>query len=314
MNRFEKQSVDAAEPRFDVDVPENGYRWWYVDGVSDDRQRGIVVIAFVGSVFSPYYFRARQRAPAAPEQHCAINVALYDNKVGRWCMTERSAESLSRDASSFAVARSSLLWTGDELRIQVNERSMPWMRQVTGEIVLRPRHVSDAGFVPDSNARHLWQPIAPIADIEVRMTKPSWSWNGSGYFDTNTGSEPLESGFRKWSWNRSAADDHCSIDYAIEQRDGLFRSTSLRFDTAGNIIEQELPPRIELENGLWQVSRHAFSERYPQSVRDLEDTPFYTRSILDYGERHDVHEFLDLDRFSSGWVRFLLPFRMPRLR
>ncbi len=314
MNRFEKQIVDCPEPRFDVDVAENGYRWWYVDGVSADGQRGIVVIAFVGSVFSPYYYRARQRSPAQPEHYCAINVALYDNKVGRWCMTERSTESLSRDASSFAVAASSLQWTDDELRIQVSERSVPWLRRVTGEIVLRPRQINSTGFVPDTNARHLWQPIAPLADIEVRMTRPSWSWNGSGYFDTNTGAEPLETGFRKWSWSRSAADDSCRIDYAIEQRDSQLRSTSLRFDSAGNMTERELPPRIELDKGLWQVSRHAFSERYPHSVRDLEDTPFYTRSILDYGERHDVHEFLDLDRFRSGWVRFLLPFRMPRLR
>ena len=90
MNRFEKQRAEAPGPRFDVAVPDNGYRWWYVDGVSDDGRHGIVVIAFVGSVFSPYYFRARQRASVAAERHCAINVALYDKRVGRWCMTERS--------------------------------------------------------------------------------------------------------------------------------------------------------------------------------------------------------------------------------
>ena len=85
-------------------------------------------------------------------------------------------------------------------------------------------------------------------------------------------------------------------------------------DRHPKLVTQELPPRIDLQKGLWQVRRHAFSHRAPKAVRDLEDTPFYTRSLLDYGERHDMHEFLDLDRFSSGWVRFLLPFRMPRLR
>ena len=50
-------------PAFDVAVPDSGYRWWYVDGISDDGRDGIVVIAFIGSVFSPYYFRARARGP-----------------------------------------------------------------------------------------------------------------------------------------------------------------------------------------------------------------------------------------------------------
>ncbi len=52
---------------FDQDVPDSGYRWWYVDGVSDDGRFGVVIIAFVGSVFSPYYFRARQSGPTNPE-------------------------------------------------------------------------------------------------------------------------------------------------------------------------------------------------------------------------------------------------------
>jgi len=29
--------------------------WWYVDAISDDGQHALSVIAFVGSVFSPYY-------------------------------------------------------------------------------------------------------------------------------------------------------------------------------------------------------------------------------------------------------------------
>lgn len=314
MKRFEQQKMEAPEPRFDVDVADNGYRWWYVDGVSDDGKHGIVVIAFVGSVFSPYYYRARQRGPVVPERHCAINIALYDKRHGRWCMTERSETSLSRDRTSFGVAQSKLLWDGDVLRIRINERSVPWLRKVRGNIVLRPRHLNDACFMPDSRARHTWQPIAPVADIEIDLSSPNWRWSGSGYFDTNSGAEPLDAGFRRWSWNRSAHQQVCRTDYVVEQRDGEQRFTSLRFETDGTVSELELPPQIDLKKGLWRVHRHAFAAHRPTSIRDLEDTPFYTRSLLKYGDRHDMHEFLDLDRFRAGWVRFLLPFRMPRLR
>ena len=46
-------------------------------------------------------------------------------------------------------------------------------------------------------------------------------------------------------------------------------------------------------------------------VKTLEDTPFYSRSVLS-GDHAMMHESLDLDRFSKTWVQCLLPFRMPR--
>ena len=44
-----------AHPRFDAPVPAGGYSWWYVDALSDDGRHGLTIIAFLGSVFSPYY-------------------------------------------------------------------------------------------------------------------------------------------------------------------------------------------------------------------------------------------------------------------
>ena len=58
-------------------VGRDGYAWWYVDALSDDGQHGLTIIAFIGSVFSPYYAWARRRGPADPLNHCALNVALY---------------------------------------------------------------------------------------------------------------------------------------------------------------------------------------------------------------------------------------------
>jgi carotenoid 1,2-hydratase len=48
----------------------------------------------------------------------------------------------------------------------------------------------------------------------------------------------------------------------------------------------------------------------------MEDTPFYLRDhsegVLLGRPRVIVSETLDLDRFASSWVQFLLPFRMGR--
>ena len=53
-------------PRFDAPVRPGGYAWWYVDAFSDDGRFGLTLIAFVGSVFSPYYaWRGRRGAGTA---------------------------------------------------------------------------------------------------------------------------------------------------------------------------------------------------------------------------------------------------------
>ncbi|MFM7004007.1 MAG: hypothetical protein ACKOXN_08715, partial [Limnohabitans sp.] len=82
-----------GQPRFDQSVPTNGYLWWYIDAMSDDGQHGMTLIAFVGSVFSPYYAWARRSGQADPENHCALNVAIYSKGASRWAMTERGKES-----------------------------------------------------------------------------------------------------------------------------------------------------------------------------------------------------------------------------
>jgi len=48
----------------------------------------VTVIAFVGSVFSPWYHWAGRREP---ENHVAINVALYSRRGNRWSMTNAAA-------------------------------------------------------------------------------------------------------------------------------------------------------------------------------------------------------------------------------
>ena len=63
-------------PCFARPVPPGGYAWWYVDALSDDRQFGLTIIVFVGSVFSPYYAWARRGGRRAdPQDHCAFNIA-----------------------------------------------------------------------------------------------------------------------------------------------------------------------------------------------------------------------------------------------
>ena len=193
----------SARPNFDVSVPTGGYRWWYVDGISPDGRCGIVIIAFVGSVFSPYYFSARARGPADPENHVAINVGLYRPNGKLWSMTERSKASLERDRDHFRVGPSMLEWTDDRLTVDITERSAPFARRVTGRVTVEPAFLNAREFALDPRGKHHWQPIAPVGRVSVQMQQPDWNWEGAAYLDTNAGERALEDDFKGWNWSRA---------------------------------------------------------------------------------------------------------------
>ena len=314
--QMDRYRSETAQTDFGSNVPLNGYRWWYVDGISDDGHNGIVIIGFIGSVFSPYYYAARQRGPADPREHCAINIGLYRPRGGRWCMTERSSRSVERGIEFFRVGRSQMTWQSDELVIDIDERAAPFSQRVTGRVVLRPRFMNAEGFYLDPHDRHRWRPVAPSSEIDVTMHSPTLRWRGHGYFDTNSGQRALEDDFRGWSWTRREGQSHSDVTYSITMRDGKRRAASIRVSQHEPVRELPLPSTVDLKPGLWRVRRNACCGQPPRQIRDLEDTPFYTRSILTDTQfpGDTMHEYLDLDRFRSRWVRLLLPFRMPRVR
>ena len=309
--------TDAPPLAFDQPVPGSGYRWWYLDGVSDDGRYGLVIIAFVGSVFSPYYFSARQRGVANPEDYCSINVCLYrpgGPGSDRWAMTERSARHLDRGPGHFAIAKSRFEWQDEELLVHVDERSTPFARKLRGTIRLRPRILNERRFALDAGSRHFWQPVAPLADIEVDFERPGMQWRGHGYLDSNWGNRMLELDFDVWDWSRSEGRDETRIHYVANHIDGGSRELSLSFGADGSFREFDVPAEQALPRTGWWVGRSA---RHPDGlnvVQEFEDTPFYSRSLLeDSAGNLIVHESLDMRRFRSRWVQFLLPFRMPRI-
>jgi carotenoid 1,2-hydratase len=313
--------AEDARPRrpiFDVPVPAGGYRWWYADGISPDGSAGFVVIAFVGSVFSPYYFNARQRGAGDPENYVAFNVGLYGPRRDLWAMTERSRRALSRDVDSFRVGPSRMTWRDGRLDIHICERSAPLARRIRGRISIVPDFLNAREFELDSGGRHRWQPIAPSARVEVRMESPQLSWHGHGYLDTNAGQRALEDDFKCWNWSRGENSGATVITYAVTEVDGRERALALEFGRSGTLAEIEVPAEFRLPRTGWRIARPCRAHARPSLLRTLEDTPFYSRSLLADHLQGSValtmHESLDLKRFKSRWVRTLLPFRMPRIR
>lgn len=310
---------DAPGFGFNRSVPANGYRWWYVDALSDDERHALTIIAFIGSVFSPYYAWARRRGPTDPLEHCAMNVALYADTGKRWTMTERGRKHVHRSANTLLIGPSELAWHADVLRIHIDEMTVPLPARLRGEVRVQPLAMLNRVFDLDPEGSHRWHPIAPRARVEVAFECPALRWTGTGYLDSNSGDVPLEETFTCWDWSRAdLRGGDTAVLYDVSRRLGDDLSLALRFDKTGSVEPFDPPPRVALRNTGWRIARGTRAENtLPASVRrTLEDTPFYARSIVTaslLGERVTaVHESLDLDRFGCAWVQMLLPFRMPR--
>ncbi len=309
---------DDAVLGFDRSVPPGGYAWWYVDAISDDGGHALTIIAFVGSVFSPYYAFARRRAaPADPENHVSINAILYTPGGKSWAMTERGKGALRRTPNSLAVGPSSLHFDGSTLVVDIDEWTVPVPRRLRGRAVIDLGRVFDQAHCIDSAGRHRWRPVAPCATVEVRFERPGIGWRGHGYVDMNEGSEGLEKGFTHWNWSRQERGDATRILYDTVGRDGAARSLALDYHRDGTVEVVRPDPMQVLPRTRWLVARstRAPDDRPLKVVRTLEDTPFYSRSMLANADGGGtIHESVDLGRFASPIVQAMLPFKMPRRR
>jgi carotenoid 1,2-hydratase len=305
---------------FDQLIPNDGYVWWYIDAVSDDGDHALTIIAFIGSVFSPYYALARRNNRGDPENHCALNVAVYGKSGKRWALTERTRQDLRRDARSLVIGPSEVAWEGSELTVSFDECTVPFPSRLSGTVRPAPFVLTEHVEELDATGRHVWRPIAPRARVSVDLTHPRLQWRGLGYLDSNFGQEPLERCFKRWDWSRAHTEAGTEILYDVVRRDGTERAIALRIDAQGAVTSLSAPPLHALPETKWRVARRARSDARtrPRLIRTLEDTPFYARSLISAcidGQRITaIHESLSLDRLVNPFVRMMLPFRMPRWR
>ncbi|MDH4413385.1 MAG: carotenoid 1,2-hydratase [Rhizobium sp.] len=281
------------------------------------------MIAFIGSVFSPYYHRSGRRDPQA---HVAFNVALYGPDGHAWAMTERGRRSLSRDRSTLQIGKSSLRFDGSGFTISFNEVFLPWPGQrllpkrMRGEMHLAPAFSADQSYHLDAAGRHIWQPVAPAGRVSLSCDDlANGGWVGQGYHDMNFGSRPLEADFAGWDWARGeTADGRAILLYDSVLSSGVNSRFGLTYSTSGEALEFDPPRRQVLKRGFWGVDGGIACDEaaLPVLHASYEDTPFYRRSLVETTLAGDrvvmMHETLDCRRLAMPLVRLMLPFRMPR--
>jgi carotenoid 1,2-hydratase len=288
-----------------------------MDALSDDGLFGITIIAFIGSVFSPYY---RKAGRTDPDDHCALNVALYGPRGARWAMTEHGRSFVERKERHFSIGNSTLHWEDGRLTIDIDEVCTPFPRRIRGRVIVETEGLGTSTFMIDDNGRHRWRPLAPLSRIRVDLPEPGIAWSGDGYLDRNEGDEPLEDGFVFWDWSRTIIDrEKTAILYNTDMTSGHSCLSAFLVDKTGRIEDIDTPPPANLPpTNIWRVKRRTRAEdgEPPRILKTFEDTPFYSRSVIEtnlFGaRRHAIHESLSGPRLDSRAVQFMLPYRMPR--
>jgi carotenoid 1,2-hydratase len=231
-------------------------------------------------------------------------------------MTERRAADVDLAADHMRLGPSSVRFEDGALIYDIAEHGAPIPYPLRGRVTIRPEIEQGETFTLDGAGRHVWRPRWPRAQVDVAFTAPDLSWSGEGYVDMNAGVEPLEAGFTSWNWSRAATQGGAAILYDSIRRDGSRHPLALDIGRDGTARRFEAPAPVPLPTTGWRVGRGTCSDGSARVIETLEDTPFYSRSLIETdllgAPRLSMHESLDLTRFSSNWVKVLLPFRMPR--
>ena len=309
---------DENEPNFNLNVPPNGYAWWYIDGVEPNSGQAVSVIAFIGSVFSPWYKWSGRKKP---QNNVCLNVATYGKK-SRFTMTDRGQSALIQETHKLTIGPSSLIWDNSkkELIIHVDEiSSLPLITRLKGTITLKPSGITNVELPLTKEGTHVWRPFAPTAKIEVNLNRPEWQWEGHGYFDANFGTRALEQDFDYWTWGRFPIGKGTSCFYDLELRSKENYQFEYHFKSNG-LAEKitDAPKNSKFSRSLWGIKRQTRCDNQdkPKQEKSLLDAPFYSRATVSTRIKGiktvGVFEALDLRRFRNPLLMFMLAVRVPR--
>ena len=248
-------------PRFDAAVAPSGYRWWYVDALSDDGDYGLTVIAFVGSVFSPYYAwsgmgRPRQSLRRQCRALWPARHALGDDRA-------RPRQSVSARATFCRSDRARCEWRDGSLTIRVDEIAAPLPKRYPRRDRCRSRWRSmRQEFTLETKGSHVWRPIAPVARVSLDLDAPEPALERPRLFRHQrrrraARTEPLPSGHGRAPTSATTPQSSTTPNGAAKAP----LSLALRFDArraASRTLDP--PPVAPLPPTNWRVQRRTRAE------------------------------------------------------
>ncbi len=287
--------------------PGDAYRWLYLDVAGEGFTA--VAIFMYGAPFSSGY-SARAPKGARPDEHSAVNFALYRNGVRKaWVLSEYPASEWSAGDDRVRIGHSSLAVGADgRVTVEIDERSAPWGRRVRARIELRPLGPGHPELELVPGQPHYWRPRAPHAEARVEVDDPEVAFSGAGYFDANRGAELLGGGVPGWRGARLHRGDHTEIVY--EPPGSTVRVLA---DAQRVTVEREPARDVRVTRTRWGLEvPESFDTRSGParpSPMLLESSPFYARVQASAPGGELLGEVADFRRFHRPSVRWMARFR-----
>ncbi|MDY7232800.1 carotenoid 1,2-hydratase [Hyalangium rubrum] len=283
------------------------YRWYYADVTAGDYSA--VFIFMVGSLFSPRYSVAARRG-GLPQEHCAVNFALYHKGVRRrWVLTEYPVVELG-SPRRLRIGNSALSYEEGRVRMVVEERTAPWGRPVLASLELEPLTPmgEEVQLVP--GLPHWWQPMAPRSRARLEVATEGLFAEGLGYHDTNHGEELLGERLPGWHWARTHGERETVVDYVLPEGVAPVRVTA---GPRGVLCERsaglERTPTELTGWGLRVPRQLRTGNTVVGAPRFLESSPFYARVEARQDGWDTLGEVADFRRFHSPLIRWMAHFR-----
>lgn len=336
-----------SDPRKDVrhrPHSPGGYEWWYFDALSRDGRYGFVIIFYEGNPFSTRYNRALLKGQnPMPSDHPAISISVYDNGVPvYYSFTEFEEKDcfFSEDRPLVKAGSHRMEEIGDEEKLKYRiflDETLADGSCMEATIFFESRR-SPKVLIAEGEEKskgHRWNLVQPGADVEARMQisvenedPDKIEFEGKGYHDHNTGSEPMRDEFSDWYWGRVHFDYATLVYYVMNRRDEEQHRAWLISSDNGEVLdvmeEVELADKGLTFFGLKTARKIGLrsnrAEVQVQLSRLLDNGPFYRRygcdAFLNVGDQHvesatGISEYIRPDRIFS---RTFWPFVDMRIR
>ena len=187
-----------------------------------------------------------------------------------------------------------------------------------GRVRVHPQALVGEAFALDQPAAINGGPSRRARASKSRCAIPRWRGAATDISIRTRGPNRSKPGSRDWDWSRAHRARDTAILYDGARRDGSTFGLALRIDAAGpGYARRAAARRTTAAHAVAHGASDARGRRHGAGVaRTFEDSPFYARAAIAtrlFGEQAiAVHETLSLDRFARPWVKWMLPFRMPR--
>ena len=287
----------------DVRTPKpqpGAYEWWYFDAVDHSGRYKFVIIFYEGNPFSPSYIKDIDSNTATADQYPAISISVYDGDTPiYYSFTEFDADDcfFYEEHPELKVGKHLMKGysTEDQITYELKlDETLPSGDRIESELTFTSGVFSRALFSskPHEKAGHMWYPIQPGAEVEGTIEIGAESsestvidFEGNGYHDHNTGSEPMKEEFVDWYWGRFHFRDYTLIYYLMNQKDTNQYEASLIENKSGLVVERLNKIEITDESltifGLKSARKIGIkSESFEiviQQSKVLDSGPFYQR-------------------------------------